>query len=44
MKYPSEMDLDARLNTPSFIKIGSCVQKLLEGILPQAHKHTETAR
>jgi hypothetical protein len=31
MKYPTEMSSDAIIYIPSFIKIGSCIQKLIGG-------------
>jgi hypothetical protein len=36
MKYASGMSSDAKIYIPSLIKIGSGVQKVIEGI----HKHT----
>jgi hypothetical protein len=32
MKYAVETDSDAMIHTPSFIKIGSGIQKLISGI------------
>jgi hypothetical protein len=40
MKYAVEMRSDALIYIPSFIKIGSRIQKLILGI----HRHTQTAR
>jgi hypothetical protein len=37
MNYAIEMDSDAMIYIPGFIKIGSAIQKLIWGI----HKHTE---
>jgi hypothetical protein len=37
MKYAVEMDLDAMIYTPSFVKIGSGIQKLMRGI----HRHID---
>jgi hypothetical protein len=37
MKYAIEMDSGALIYKPSFIKVGSGIQKFIEGI----HKHTE---
>jgi hypothetical protein len=37
MKYAVEMDSGAMIYIPSFIKIGSDIQKLIVGI----HRHTE---
>jgi hypothetical protein len=31
MKYAAEMDSDAMIYIPSFIKIGSGIQKLIQG-------------
>jgi hypothetical protein len=39
MKYAVEMGPSAMIYVPSFIKIGSAVQKLTGGI----HRHTEIA-
>jgi hypothetical protein len=38
MKYAVEVGSDAMICLPSFIKIGSATQKLIEGI----HRHTES--
>jgi hypothetical protein len=38
VKYTVEMDLDAMICIPNFIKIGSAVQKLIGGIL----RHTDS--
>jgi hypothetical protein len=38
MKYAVEMGLDAIIYTPSFIKIGSGIQKLILGI----HRHADS--
>jgi hypothetical protein len=35
MKYDVEMDLGARTYIPNFIKIGSGIQKLMQGIYRQ---------
>jgi hypothetical protein len=37
MKYDVEMDSGAMIYVPSFIKIGSAIQKLIRGI----HRHTD---
>jgi hypothetical protein len=37
MKYAIEMGSNAMIYTPSFIEIGSDIQKLTEGI----HRHTD---
>jgi hypothetical protein len=36
MKYAAEMGSGAMIYKPSFINIGSCIQKLIEG----NHRHT----
>jgi hypothetical protein len=38
MNYAVEMDLDAMINIPSFIKIGSAIQKFIGRI----HRHTDS--
>jgi hypothetical protein len=38
MKYAVEMGPGARIYIPSFIKIGSGIEKLIRGI----HRHTES--
>jgi hypothetical protein len=38
MKYAIEMGSGAMIYIPSFIKIGSCIQKLMGGI----HRHTDS--
>jgi hypothetical protein len=40
MKYTVEMGSGVMIYVPSFIKIGSGIQKLIGGI----HRHTQTAR
>jgi hypothetical protein len=39
MKYAVEMGSGAMIYLPSFIKIGSCIQKLIKG-----YRNTQTAR
>jgi hypothetical protein len=39
MKYAVEMGSDAMIYVPSFINIGSSIEKLIWGI----HRHTQTA-
>jgi hypothetical protein len=38
MNYAVEIDLDVMKYMPSFIKIGSAIQKFIRGI----HRHTES--
>jgi hypothetical protein len=38
MKYAVEIGSGAVIYIPSFIKIGSCIQKLIRGI----HRHTDS--
>jgi hypothetical protein len=38
MNYADEIDLDAMIYVPSFIKIGSAIQKFIRGI----HRHTDS--
>jgi hypothetical protein len=40
MNYVVEIGLDAVLYIPSFLNIGSGIQKLLEGTLIQRDRHT----
>jgi hypothetical protein len=40
MKYAVEMDSGAIIYTPSFIKIGLGIQKLIAGVT-QTHRHTD---
>jgi hypothetical protein len=37
MKYGVEMDSDAMINIPTFIKIGSGIQKLMVGGIHRQH-------
>jgi hypothetical protein len=43
MKYAVDMGSDAMIYIPSFIEIGSTIQKLIRGIQRHTHTHTHTA-
>jgi hypothetical protein len=43
MNYTVEMGSGAMIYIPSFIKIGSGIQKMISGEDSQTHTHTQTA-